>query len=655
MRKVIFVVASVLLLIGVFSAVGCSSLEKLTPPELPPYEKSEKNLWLNQNWTNKARYWYHHTPQGTQTVPIPVAWFLALEQPKLFPKGALLHDEEYLARFGFIPSHPGEEYEADDEARAEGFSDQRQGKWKADFDQGFFLGNPYDLPVGFALTKEQKDPFTGEPRRPMLGFTCATCHTGQLTYGNTNIRIDGGPAQINLGAFTKALGVSLAYTKIIPGRFGRFADRVLGPDATSGEKRALKKSFDTFLTEAEAASAPLAHTAVEGVPEGFARLDALNRIGTQLFFSDLFGHEKLGMDPKVNVTRNNAPVNYPHIWSTGWFDWVQYDASIMQPMIRNAGEALGVRALLNIAQSKRLFDSTVLVDELYDMETLLSGSQPTREDPGFKGLKAPEWPVDVLGAIDRAEAKRGELLYEQHCASCHGPSVHSDTFWSDRYWQPIPDAEGKYLQVGVSPVEVVGTDPQQSKILRERKVVLPDSLKVPAPKIEEDGRICGPIKDSDPQRETLFAWALAYVTQQAVDNRYDLEGKTPEEREETNGRRPNCVRANSVYKARPLNGIWATAPFLHNGSVLDLYQLLGPASERAKSICLGDREFDPVKVGLVGRCLKGTTRVDTTKLGNLASGHSFESGYTGKAENGIVGPALSEDDRMALIEYLKTQ
>ena len=33
------------------------------------------------------------------------------------------------------------------------------------------------------------------------------------------------------------------------------------------------------------------------------------------------------------------------------------------------------------------------------------------------------------------------------------------------------------------------------------------------------------------------------------------------------------------YKARPLNGIWATAPFLHNGSVLTLYDLLLPADE----------------------------------------------------------------------------
>ena len=45
-----------------------------------------------------------------------------------------------------------------------------------------------------------------------------------------------------------------------------------------------------------------------------------------------------------------------------------------------------------------------------------------------------------------------------------------------------------------------------------------------------------------------------------------------------NGQRDAMVRLG--YKARPLNGIWATALYLHNGSVHKLYQLLSPAVER---------------------------------------------------------------------------
>ena len=56
---------------------------------------------------------------------------------------------------------------------------------------------------------------------------------------------------------------------------------------------------------------------------------------------------------------------------------------------------------------------------------------------------------------------------------------------------------------------------------------------------------------------------------------------------------PNLV----AYKARPLNGAWATAPFLHNGSVPSLYQLLLPDTEREKSFYLGGNDLDVVNIG----------------------------------------------------------
>jgi hypothetical protein len=94
------------------------------------------------------------------------------------------------------------------------------------------------------------------------------------------------------------------------------------------------------------------------------------------------------------------------------------------------------------------------------------------------------------------------------------------------------------------------------------------------------------------------------------------------------------------YKARPLNGIWATAPFLHNGSVPTLYDLLLPPAARPKRFTLGRREFDPKKVGYVS---DGEVPfvVDTSVTGNGNGGHEY-------------GVTLAEDDRWALVEYLKT-
>ena len=56
-------------------------------------------------------------------------------------------------------------------------------------------------------------------------------------------------------------------------------------------------------------------------------------------------------------------------------------------------------------------------------------------------------------------------------------------------------------------------------------------------------------------------------------------------------------RHSRVYKAAPRDGVWATPPFMHNGSVPNLYEMLVPAKDRTKKFYIG-REFDPVKVGL---------------------------------------------------------
>jgi hypothetical protein len=111
------------------------------------------------------------------------------------------------------------------------------------------------------------------------------------------------------------------------------------------------------------------------------------------------------------------------------------------------------------------------------------------------------------------------------------------------------------------------------------------------------------------------------------------------------------VRALLSYKVRPLNGIWATPPYLHNGSVPNLYALLSPVAERPKKFYLGNREYDPVNVGYRMDAFPGGFEFDTSKRGNSNSGHEF---VTGTSDAGVIGRYLSPDERLALIEYLKT-
>ena len=95
------------------------------------------------------------------------------------------------------------------------------------------------------------------------------------------------------------------------------------------------------------------------------------------------------------------------------------------------------------------------------------------------------------------------------------------------------------------------------------------------------------------------------------------------------------------YKARPLNGIWATAPYLHNGSVPSLAELLLPPEQRSKKFAVGRREFDPQNVGFQSAAVPGTFTFDTSLAGNSNSGH-------------VYGTTLSPEDRQALLEYLKS-
>jgi hypothetical protein len=108
---------------------------------------------------------------------------------------------------------------------------------------------------------------------------------------------------------------------------------------------------------------------------------------------------------------------------------------------------------------------------------------------------------------------------------------------------------------------------------------------------------------------------------------------------------PAVWRAPAQYLARPLKGIWATAPYLHNGSVPTLYDLLHPDTRPAK-FAVGNREFDPVKIGYRSDVSSTGPNVwifDTSQPGNSNIGHSGDA----------FGTSLPEDQKAALLEYLK--
>ena len=668
---IIVVVAVIAIIISLLTNSRFGSLlEGLRPPGLPPAMRAERQVWVDQHWSEALTREYHHKSQGTHTIPIPLHWFLALEQPKggllgvPFGREKRFADNDYLLRFGFIEGKVTEH-------------------------------NPHGLPVGFATTPLETIPGVHN-KQTALGFTCAACHTGHIFYNNVEYVIEGGPASTDLGLLTQALAAAVGQTyasskiPVFDGRFKRFAKNVLKEGYNNTSMLALKADLEglaKFLADQP--------NEIE-IIEGFSRLDALNRIGNQVFALDPVRYE--------NYVAINAPVAYPHIWTASWFNWVQYDGSIMQPLIRNAGEALGVRASLNTTAktNEQRFSSSIPIQNLSWIEEALAGEQPSPTQP-FTGLLSPPWP-DNFPAVDNAKANQGRALYQEHCQDCHLPPLDSPDIWNSDHFAPITYYVGdkvfttpeSVLQLKMISLQQVGTDPAQANVLIDRKVNTAADVN-PIDSVFANGmgisaNICVPEQPTPqtPGQETMyrsevprlvsvpisdgpnisFALALGAVVQQTNEVWFQQNYVNDNLRKHFEGDRPNCLRAGAGYKARPLNGIWATAPFLHNGSVPTLMDMLIPAAERPRLVKLGTPTFDPVKVGIPQdgdfntRPGKRYTRegyfiLDTTVPGNSNAGHEFSDAYDagkGFAEQpkGVIGPALSQTEREALVEFLKT-
>jgi hypothetical protein len=614
------------------------SMLHVAVPEFPPVEKS---VWLEQNWKPPAREWYRHANQGGQFPPminVPYDWFIALEQPYLtLGDSGALADQAYLDRFGFIPS-----------STEEGAYDWRYCK-EPKTGPGYASGPAmqswrHRLPVGFTCTDREADPMLLPDGRPWrspatgeamsaIGLSCAACHTGRLTFKGTQLLIDGGSAMTDIVKLNQAIGVSLFLTHWDPLRFNRFALRLLGADANDDSRAALRAQLDTVYGRVRALGALDKKVKPQGVEEGFGRLDALNRIGNQVFSIDL--------DRPENYAGSSAPVHYPRIWDTPWFPWAQYSASIGQPMVRNAGEALGTGASIafagaasaNPSLTAPLFTSTVQFTNLSKMEDMIAGEQPT-ERGGFTGLHAPKWPAETFGSIKTELAERGAKLYGEICEHCHLPPKGSKALWDDKYWTKPNEGGRRYLKLNEIPVEEVGTDRTYLDSLANRTVKLPPNV----------------VLESD-----KFAFALGDVVGKVVTLWYDKQSISPDKRKEMDGHRENRIKADMVYKARPLDGAWATPPYLHNGSVPTIEALLGPARDRPKTFWLGHREYDPEKLGYRHDELPGGFLYKTWLPGNHNTGHEFDDPYDKNAMvPGRVGRKLSPDERSALIEFLKS-
>jgi hypothetical protein len=142
--------------------------------------------------------------------------------------------------------------------------------------------------------------------------------------------------------------------------------------------------------------------------------------------------------------------------------------------------------------------------------------------------------------------------------------------------------------------------------------------------------------NTDPHRLNSYTYDLAV-------NQNLLYAETDDPTE-----RFSHFRKTFGYANMPLDGLWLRAPYLHNGSVPTLRDLLEPSSRRPKTFYRGYDVYDQAKVGFVSTREsengRGFFKFDTAVAGNSSSGH----------EGKRYGTELPADEKTALIEYLKT-
>lgn len=604
---------------------------------------------LAQNWSDEEAARYYNTPQGSQMLPYD--WFLKLEQAASttpFNVSATFH------QFGYLPRSPGS-------------------------------GNPDGLPVGFAKNGVH------------IGLTCAACHTGVITVKDTAFIIDGGPTLSDAPGLMAALEAAMQATLADEAKFTRFATAILGATGAADPAKHARLKAD-FTRVAQQRSEYNHRNFPHGTVPGFGpgRIDAfgaiLNEVAVRFaqvkdaktlidapvsfpFLWDTPQHDKVQWNGSVANTVLPLPVfGTRHVGALG----------------RNVGEVLGVFGDVDTTLQETPFGgypSSVSKDNLNQLENLV------------RTLWSPEWPRELAAAdprlaINETLRAKGEVLYrgKANCISCHALIDRKDP---NREIKAVMRAVGtdqtmarnivvresssgifkdrRLVQTEFPQVRRLGPIEPVSKLLSHvgarvligGQLVQPEDTFIIQHEIHAEvgegaQRVSmvltnaevsgGSLRTAEVRSQAVVIDGLKQQVPLATDLK-DLAPRLAHNFKLNDASTPDGGRSfKSIftadaaapvkfeYKARPLNGIWATAPYLHNGSVRTLQQLLSP-SERQAKFQVGSTELDPVEVGLANA---GPFTFDTAaQPGNSNQGHEY-------------GADLDKDERLQLVEYLKS-
>lgn len=599
--------------IGTFAcALACVAALAACGPKQPTKAKAPPIVsGLDQGWSSADRKAWYEATQGSRL--LPMTWASALE---VAGGDVKFFSPQHMSGYGYLPPEA-------DATRP--------------LPVGFVADDHDDTTLSRTKLRWYATQGSGEQ---WLGMTCAACHTAQLTYEGKTLRIDGGPGLADYQGFIEGFVAALHATKDDAAKWDRFAVAVLGANDGAANRTLLRAAYDKVMAW-EDRSLALNFTELR---YGFGRLDAVGHIYNRM--------AQLA-SPDAFPQPSDAPVSYPFIWNTSQSDLIEWNGMTENKPLRgpggtfdygalgrNVGEVTGVFADVVLTRKAGLtgYQSSAQIANLESLEQLLSR------------LKPPAWPADVFGPVDTTLAAEGRTLFGQSCAGCHTHLDRNDVTTPFK-------AKVTLFKAATSPPTDIWmacnayTRTAFSGILEgtQRR----DDSRAPLQRIEPTVNLLGTSVAGTilgKKREL----AEAAITTWAGVNRPPRVAVASAERSalsEREQRRQRCMTETHKtlgYKSRPLTGIWATAPYLHNGSAPTLYDVLLPPADRPRTFAVGGREYDPVKVGyradqpeapaFIFRTHDAETPID----GNANVGHDY-----GNA-------SFTDRQRRALVEYMKT-
>ena len=571
---------------------------------------------LVQGWSTADRTAWYQGTQGSRLMP--AAWARALERAD---SQELFFTDSNLVQFRFLP----------------------------------LPGSAAGLPIGFALDDSDARElsytnltwYEGQPANERwLGLNCSACHTTRLAHQAQEVTVDGGPSLVDFQGFVEGVDAALAATRSDPAKWERFAARVLTGRDTPANREMLERAFSRLLAFQQD-SARLNATPMR---YGYGRLDAFGHIFNKV--SQIAVYET---SPAVRATPNpaDAPVSFPFLWDIYRQDRLQWNGIVSSNRLslgggryldvgalgRNTGEVIGVFGDVAIQPNSvpHGFRSSVDTHNLDRLETMLRRLQP------------PAWPAG-FPALDPARVEAGRALFASAgCQGCHQPQAPGTSIYQVRMVPLTRDSQNAPNRNNTDPwmaCNALSYTSNTGKLEGTRaSYIRGEQLPRNAPlatmlTASTIGTIIGDWRQlASTTFQIFFGIERLPRVVGAADQVTEAERRA--------GRLDACFRANSplfAYKSRPLDGIWATAPYLHNGSVPTLYDLLLPPDRRPGSFSVGTREYDPAHVGY------------RTDAGSAGNGFVFSASGPGNSNEGHdynVG-RLTEEQRLALLEYLKS-